>query len=226
MRKIDDWEAIQNKTWPLLKTFVHGGYACKLVANILCNTTGQLGYVQPAHNMYNVLGMDVLSDDATTIMQTAAAATTGSTLGSTYQTAPSTVPHELTMAINTLAANHQLLFQHIAQLMQHMAAMLLQARQPTQACQQAFHALPVQYLAIPGPAPNAGNSGGYTQGYNQGQSSRINGRDRNQCGNYRHCQGCTPFAGLTTLLHMVGVSTVAKVPTIRQGVLTLPLPTQ
>ncbi len=134
---------MQNKMWPLLNTFVHGVYTRKLVTNNICNTTGQLGYVQLTHNMYNVLEMDKLSDGATTIMQTAAAATTGSTFGSTYQATPSTVPHELTTVINTLAANQHLLFQHIAPLTQHMAAMLLQAWQPTQLRQPAFHAPPV-----------------------------------------------------------------------------------
>jgi hypothetical protein len=209
--------------WPLLKTFVHGAYACKLVANNLCNTAGQLGYVQPAHNMYNVLGTDNSSNDTTLITQMVAAATTSSTLGSTYQTAPSTVPHELTTAINTLAANQQLLFQHIAPLTQHMAAMLLHAKQPTQACKQAFHAPPVQHLAIPGPASFAGNGGEYTQGYSQGRSSQSNGRRRNQHGNYP--VKAAPHL-LTTLLHMVGILMVAKVPTNRQVVSTLPLPTQ
>jgi hypothetical protein len=104
-----------------------------------------------------------------------AAATTGSTLGSTYQTTPSNVPHELAMAINTLAANQQLLFQHIALLTQHMAVMLLQVWQPTQSPQPTFHAPIVQHLTIPGPALFAGNGRGYTQGYNQGRSGQSNG---------------------------------------------------
>ncbi len=125
--------------------------------------------------MYNVLETDEFSNNAALIMQIAAAATTGSTFGSMYQTATSIVPHELTMAINTLAANQQLLFQHIVLLTQHMATMLLHARQPTQLRQLAFHAPPVQHLAIPGPALFAGNCGGYMQGYSQGQSSQNNG---------------------------------------------------
>jgi hypothetical protein len=125
MCDFEDWEAMQNKTWPLLKTFVHGAYTQKLVANNLCNTTGHFGYVQPAHNMYNLLETDKSSNNATMITQMAAAATMGSTLGNTYQTTLSTVPQELTAAINTLAANQQSVFQHIAPLMQQMAAMLL-----------------------------------------------------------------------------------------------------
>ncbi len=49
-----------------MKIFAHGVYACKLVANNLPNMTGQLGYVQPAHNMYNVLETDGLSNNAKT----------------------------------------------------------------------------------------------------------------------------------------------------------------
>jgi hypothetical protein len=88
MREFEDWEAMQNKTWPLLKTFVHGANACKLVASTLCNMTGQLGYVQLAHNMYKVLETDKAREDASTITQMA--------VGNTYQTPPSTVPQELT----------------------------------------------------------------------------------------------------------------------------------
>ncbi len=105
---------MQNKTWPLLKTFVHGAYAHKLAASILRNTTGQLGYVQLAHNMYNVLETDDLSNNVTTMTHMVAAATTGSTLGNTYQTALSTIPQELMATINTITANQQSLYQHIA----------------------------------------------------------------------------------------------------------------
>jgi hypothetical protein len=93
-----------------------------------------------------------------------------------------------------LAANQQLLCQHIAPLAQHMAVMLLQARQPMQARQPAFQAPPMQHLAIPGPTPFAGNGGGYMQGCNQGWSSRSNGQRRNHHGSNRHSQGHTPFA--------------------------------
>jgi hypothetical protein len=82
--------------------------------------------------MYNVLETKDSSNNAMTIMQTTAAATTGSTLGNMYQNDPSTVPQELTTVINALVANQQLLFQHMALLMQHMAAMLFQMRQPMQ----------------------------------------------------------------------------------------------
>ncbi len=75
------------KTWPTLQTFIHGTYRQRLVAVQLWNTSGQQGCV-PTHNMYNVLsnynGNTDTNDNATAtkITQTAAAATTGSTLGS------------------------------------------------------------------------------------------------------------------------------------------------
>ncbi len=52
-REFKSWDAIPNKTWPVLKTFVHGAYARKLVALNIRNMTGQQGYVP--QNMYHVL---------------------------------------------------------------------------------------------------------------------------------------------------------------------------
>ncbi len=65
--------------------------------------------------MYRVLdrGNDT-SDADTTVTQMAAAATTGSTLGNTYQA--TAIPPELIAAINMIAANQQPLYQHIAPL--------------------------------------------------------------------------------------------------------------
>jgi hypothetical protein len=40
-REFKSWDAVQNKTWPVLKTFVHGAYARKLVASNIRNTMGQ-----------------------------------------------------------------------------------------------------------------------------------------------------------------------------------------
>jgi hypothetical protein len=52
-REFESWDAIPNKTWPVLKNFVHGVYACKLVASNIRNTTGQQGYIP--QNMYHIL---------------------------------------------------------------------------------------------------------------------------------------------------------------------------
>jgi hypothetical protein len=79
MREFEQWDAIQNKMWPVLKTFVHGAYACKLVVANICTTTGQQGYVP--QNMYNVLDKPDDSSADTMATHTAAAATMGSTLG-------------------------------------------------------------------------------------------------------------------------------------------------
>jgi hypothetical protein len=170
-REFESWDAVQNKTWPVLKTFVHGTYARKLIASNICNTTGQQGYV-PNQNMYHVLeGGDDISNADKTVMQTAAAATMESSLGNTYQA--SVIPPELTAAINMIAANQQSLYQHIAPLSQQMAALSFQEQPPTQAHQPAYQAPPIQSLVIPGPPAYAGYQGGYQQGYQQGRGGRA-----------------------------------------------------
>jgi hypothetical protein len=65
------------------------------------------------------------------VTQTAAAVTTGSTLGNTYQAF--VVPPELTAAINTIAANQESLYHHIAPPLQQMAELSFQAQPPTHA---------------------------------------------------------------------------------------------
>jgi hypothetical protein len=82
-REFKQWDAIQNKTWPVLKTFVHGTYALKLVAANIRTTMVQQGYVP--QNMYHVLNKKDDSSADTTVTHSAVAATTGSTLGNTYQ---------------------------------------------------------------------------------------------------------------------------------------------
>jgi hypothetical protein len=191
-REFKSWDAVQNKTWPVLKMFVHGTYAGKLVASNIRNTTGQQGYV-PDQNMYHVFEEgDDTSNANTTVMQTAAAVTMGSTLGNTYQ--PSVLPPELTAAINTIAVNQQSLYHHIAPLSQQMAALSFQAQPPMQARWPAFQAPPIQHLAIPGPPAYAGYQGGYQQGCQQGQGGgRSTGRCRNGRNNNRRGHGRTPF---------------------------------
>jgi hypothetical protein len=123
----------------------------------------------------------------------AVAATTGSTLGNTYQA--SVVPAELTAAINMIVANQQSLYQHIAPLSQQMATLSFKEQPATQACQLAVHVPPVQHLAIPGPPVYGGYHGGYQQGYQQGRGGgQSTGRCRNGRGNTRWCCGPTTFA--------------------------------
>ncbi len=191
-REFESWDAIPNKTWLVLKTFVHGAYARNLVSSNIRNTTGQQGYVP--QNIHHILDKGNNTSNAdTTLTQTAAAATTGSTLGNTYQA--TVVPPELMAAINMIAANQQSLYQHIAPLSQQIAALSFQAKPPMQARQPAFHAPPVQHLAIPGPPAYGGNQGGYQQGYQQGRGGgRSTGRWRKGCNNIRRGPGHTPFA--------------------------------
>jgi hypothetical protein len=104
-RKFEDWEAMAIKLCMILKIFIHAAYAHRLVAMQIC-TLGQQGYA-PAHNMYNVL-VDAMSDTndnnmVVLVMQKAAAATTGSTLESTY--AAPTAQSEYAVAINQLSTN-------------------------------------------------------------------------------------------------------------------------
>jgi hypothetical protein len=143
MHEFEDREAMPNKTWPIMKAFVHGAYVWQLVATNLCNTAGQQGYIQPAQNMYNVLNTNDSSNDAMTVTHTAAAATTRSTLGNTYQT--QAIPQDLATAINVITANQHSLHQHIAPLMQQMAAMSFQAQQPNLA-HQPTQVPPIQHL--------------------------------------------------------------------------------
>jgi hypothetical protein len=86
MKEFEDWEGTINKMWMSLRTFVHGAFQCRLVAVWICgSTSGQQGYAPPT-NPYALLaeGLDLYDD--TPVMQTATAATVGSTLGNTYAT--------------------------------------------------------------------------------------------------------------------------------------------
>jgi hypothetical protein len=128
-REFEVWDAYQaaTKTWPNLKTFVQQAYQRKLIAASLRNTSGQMGCT-PNQNAFNIFATDNESSVDTVATQIAAATvtntTTGSTLGNTYQA--SIVPSELAAAIQTIAANQQALYQHVAPLTQQMAAMSYQ----------------------------------------------------------------------------------------------------
>jgi hypothetical protein len=107
-----DWEAVAVKTWPALNTFVHGSYGRCLISVQLRDTSGLRGYV-PTQNMYATLanGFEDADNNATTmrVTQTAAAVTTGSKLGGTYDA--TLVPREVTTTINQLSANQTALLQ-------------------------------------------------------------------------------------------------------------------
>jgi hypothetical protein len=108
-KEFNTWEQMAVKTYPGLKTFIHEAYTRRLQSLALHTMTGQQGYAQGGNNMFNMLaeqedGEDTdTANNATTVMQTAAF-TTDSTLGNTYSEA-TTVPSEITTAINQLVAN-------------------------------------------------------------------------------------------------------------------------
>jgi hypothetical protein len=108
IKEFKTWVAVPNKTYPGLKTFIHEAYTQRFMAISLRNTAGSLGYVGSNQNAFNIInplarGDDMDIDDMTTIMQTEAAANTGSTFAASA--ASMTFPEEVTAAIQQLAAN-------------------------------------------------------------------------------------------------------------------------
>jgi hypothetical protein len=151
-KEFNTWEQTAVKTYPSLKTFVHEAYTRRLQSLALCLTTGQQGYVPCRNNMFNVLAEQKDKEDGdtvnneTTVTQTAAL-TTGSTLGNTYG-GTATIPLEITMAINQLAANQ-------VAIQQQMATMTFTAPPPSPNTQ--VHIPPVQNM---GQQPFAGAAQG------------------------------------------------------------------
>jgi hypothetical protein len=142
MKEFEDWEATTNKTWTSLKEFIHGAFQRRLVVVDICSISAQYGYA-PVNKYYTMLANKFVdSDDDTIIKHTAAGVTAGSSLGNMYATPALTMTmnNNLTPAINLLVANQQALYQHIAPLLQHMAAM-------------SFHAQPLLQARM-FPAPN------------------------------------------------------------------------
>jgi hypothetical protein len=148
----EDWEATAFKWYMILKTFIHMTYAHRLVAMQICMLSQQ-GYA-PAQNMYNVLtdATSNINDNNTvvSITQTAVAATTGSTISSTF--AAPTAHTEYAAAINQLSANQMQIWNQMAALSlnppNHVAA-LVQA--PFQ--QSHYQAAPQAGCTVP-PIPS------------------------------------------------------------------------
>jgi hypothetical protein len=109
------WAAMPNKTYPGLKTVIHEAYTRRLTAISLHNTAGSIGYVGNNANAFTIInpliGEDTNDDDITTVTQTAAAATTGSTLGKAYEATRTSAsfPVEVAAAIQQLLANQVLM---------------------------------------------------------------------------------------------------------------------
>jgi hypothetical protein len=139
----------------------------------------QQGYA-PARDMYNILSAGSNdTDDKLTVMtftQMAAAATMGSTLANNYAT-PAQAPTDpqIVLMVNSLAANQQVLYAHIAPLLQQMAAISFNTQPPTLRCTftvphlMPFNVPPIHQLLISASSPfNAG-------GFNNGRGGRSTG---------------------------------------------------
>ncbi len=201
MNEFEDWEGTTNKTWTSLKAFIHGAFQHCHVAVSICSTLAQHGY-SPANNYLMLANTFVDSDNNTIVKQTAAGITAGSTLGNTYTTPAPTAPinNNLTSVINFLAANQQVLYQHIAPLSQHMDGMLFQAQPSLQAqvfplpTTMPYYVLHIQQPTIPGTpqegfnCPPAFVNGGFNPG-SGGCSNGGRGHGRGWRG-----RGRTPFA--------------------------------
>ena len=154
-REFESWDAVVGKTWPILKTFVQQAYQRRLLAVGLRNTSGGQGYTAN-HNAFRAFeGNDESSVESVgTTVPPATTATTGSTLGQTYQA--STVPTELAAAIRTIADNQHALYQHIAPLSQQMAALSYQDTHRQANNQVAQPPPPIQQLTVPAIGAYAG----------------------------------------------------------------------
>ncbi len=204
-REFKVWDATPaaNKTWPTLKTFVQQAYQRKLVAASFRNTSGQMGYA-PNQNAFHAFtnddesSVDTVGTNNGIIPGTPV--TTGSTLGSTYQA--STVPTELAAAIQTIAANQQALNEHVAPLLQQMAAMAVQPGPPHTNVNPMFSRVPnvPTYVGYQGGGNTGNYQGGFQQGrpsggYQQGRSGgRGRGRSYGGARTRRQGRGRTAFA--------------------------------
>ena len=188
-KDFDTWDAIPNKTYPALKSFMQAAYSRRLKALALRSTTGQNGYAQQ-QNMYNAFeALDDDSDDdtvttitpVTSIAATATAAPTVGTFGTT-QTAASSINAEIAAAINAinqLSANQ-------TTLMSQMAAMsFAPALATTQRARTIANVPPIQQLTIPLQQQFP------TGDFGAGRGGRRGGRGR---GRGRGGRGRTPFA--------------------------------
>ena len=115
LQEFDTWEAMEAKSYPLLKTFIHEAFVRRLTSIQMQNTAGGQSYVP--QNMYNILDIDGAEDtnDNTTVTVTGVekAMTPGSdNAGSTYVAMnASSITTEVTVAINQLAANQMHILQ-------------------------------------------------------------------------------------------------------------------
>jgi hypothetical protein len=191
-KEFDTWEQTSNNSSPGLKKFIHEAYTRRLQSLALRTTTGQQGYAPGGGtNMFNVLGSkdedtDTANDETATTSTQTAAFTTASTLGTTYG-GVTTIPSEISTAINQLAAN-QLAIQ------QQMAGMMFTANSPSPHMQ--FQIPPIQNM---GQQPFAGAAQGIyntTQGgVGRHRGGRGGGCTGSRGGGCRHGAFVQQFQG-------------------------------
>jgi hypothetical protein len=185
-KEFDTWEQTVTKSYPGLKTFIHEAYTRHLQSLALCTTTGQQGYTQGSNNMFNILvdkdkgdEMDT-ANNATMAMQTAAYMTE-STLGNTYR-GTTTIPSEMSTAINQLAANQ-------VAIQKQMVVMTFAANSPSPHTQ--CHIPPIQNM---GQQPFAGAAQGILNPGQGGGGRQHGGRGRGRTGSRGGGRGCGAFA--------------------------------
>jgi hypothetical protein len=191
LKEFDTWEAVTPKTYPALKTFIHGAYGRRLTAMALRSTSGQNGYAN--QTIYNIMeaGLDNDTDDdtVTTVTQTAALTTTA---GNATPLGITAISAEVAAATNQLSANQLAIMSQMAATNAQMAALSVvppQARH-TQAFapRKQFHVPPIQQVNVPMQQPFLAIGA-----YPRGRGGQRVGRGRGRGGRHGGCSH-TPFA--------------------------------
>jgi hypothetical protein len=122
LKEFNAWEAVTLKTYPALKTFIHGAYGCRLTVMALRSTSSQNGYAN--QTIYNVMeaGLDNDTDDntVTTVTQTTVLTTTA---GNVTPLGITAISAEVAAAINQLSANQSAIMSQMAATNAQMAAL-------------------------------------------------------------------------------------------------------
>ncbi len=115
LKEFDMWETTATKMYPALKTFFQEAYGHRLTAIELRTTAGQHGYTNNTiYNAFETADDDTNDDTVNTPVlvpqTTAAATTTGGSLGTT----PSAINAEIAAAISQLSANQLAIMSQMA----------------------------------------------------------------------------------------------------------------
>ncbi len=140
LKEFDDWEAITPKTYPALKIFISRAYMRRILAQQLCNTLGQMGYMTMNQNMHASLDGNNNDDTMATdnMITNVAALRTGGSI-----TAANTIYELVINAINQLNANQAVLVQQIA------AMLLINHNRTLPPAQITVPVLPMQQHTLP-----------------------------------------------------------------------------